>query len=535
MSLPASRVEEAEQRFPAYTPLMLLLSLVFVVIALGYAARLLEAMGGSLTPGQLSAMATGGQLLFGSAVALALWGYYALPRMENSGLSWRWRWLFLVTTGIAGMAISLGAQYGLLAAMTHDPSGATGRKAAQITVLSHAALQARLDLGEPGLDLDLLRAASGRAYVTLLLAQRLSDTHVPPPAEARLRDAMQGLMAQRIGTAAQLYDNIFVPSVRSLKDAFNAYVAAQTALVDDIKAMAEQQNRSWNEFTDGLGKRGITLAKLTRTDWPGIANEVRQAGIAVPVDWNPTDRAGYVAALAIQQRRLADAQYAERLNRLFGTALPTGLEWEQFYAHPAVQGRWRQAINAPDEAQLAPTMGFRAFEDTVYRPSIDAAIRGRLEQLTSPVDSYASAGALAALGEAASLRIAIPAVTLLLVLTGLVWHICGMAVYATRLALPRWRWRHRALAAAFGLCGLFVLGARGPVTRGEGFQRMADQIADRAGPAWLAALAAVEMSGILQPGGEALRRTVLANQVFGLDAFAQAGNASPSPLDRLLP
>ncbi len=535
VTLGAGRVDEAEQRFPSHTPLMLLLSLAYVVLALAYSARLIDMIGVSLSEAQLRTVATWSQTLFGCAVALALWGGGVLPRLEGSHLSWRRRWLILVSAGIVGIAASVLLQRAALSWMTADPTGARQRQAVQLNMLARATLDARVAVPELHLAPEQLQGPAGKTFLALLLATELSDPAGSGVSDEAVRKAMQEAAAQRLGTAAQIYDNVFVPSVRSLKDAYNAYVAAQTALVDDIRGIVEQQNRAWNDYLEGLARRNINPAKLNRAEWPGIVAEVRQTGVNVPSDWNPADRAAYVTALSTAQRKQADAQYAERLNRLFGTELPPGLEWEQFHANPIVQARWRAAINAPTDAVLSPTMGFPLFEATVYRPMIDQIIEPRLRELLAPAAAYAPGGRMAPLGQLAAMRIALPAIALVLILAGLVWHGCGLVTYAARLALPRWPGRRRCVALVLAICALFVLGARHPITRSEGFGRWQDQIADHAGPAWLAGLGVVEAYGLVQPWGDTLRRTVLGQPEFGLDAFANARAEPPATLDRLLP
>ena len=533
------RVEEAEPRFPSYTPLMLLLSLAYLVLALAFGARVLDAVGTGLSGAQLGTLAIWNRTLFGCALALGLWGTILLPWLETSRLSWRGRWLALVCAGLVGMAVSIALQKGAENWLTGTPAGAPvgarERTAVQLSLLAHASIEARIAVPALGLEADQLTSPAGKAFLALLLATEMTRPRVDSPLDTAVRAAMQAVAAQRVGTAAQVYDNVFVPSVRSLKDAYNAYVAAQTALVDDINAILEQQTLAWNNYLEGLARRGIGLGRLTRTDWPAIATEVRNTGVGVPVDWNPADRATYVAAISTPQRRLADVQYAERLNRLFGTELPPGLEWEQFHANPSVQARWRAAINAPEGATLSPSMGFPAFEQAVYQPMIDQIIQPKLQTVLSPPANYGPGGPMAPIGNAAALRIALPVIALVFILAGVIWHGSALAAYAARMVLPRWPGRRRALALALGIFGLFVLGARNPVTRSDGFNHMQDEIADRAGPAWLAALGMVEAYGVAQPWGEMLRRTVLGHQDFGLDPFGGAKADQQAALNKLLP
>ena len=122
-----------------------------------------------------------------------------------------------------------------------------------------------------------------------------------------------------------------------------------------------------------------------------------------------------------------------------------------------------------------------------------------------------------------------------MVLAGLAWHAAALAAYVARMVFPGWAGRRRYLALALAIAALAVLGGRNAVTRTEGFHRLQDDIADRAGPAWLGALGMVEAYGIGQPWAEAARRTVLGYQDFGLDIHAAPGADRQAALDQLLP
>ena len=514
------RVDEAPPRFPSHTLLMLLLGFFYVALDLAFSAHLLDATATRLSEAQIQTIVLWSQALFGCALTLALWGTLVLPRLGRSQLPWYARVLALVLAGIVAMVVSVGAHQLFIARLSADATGVQGRKAVQLNLMTQALLDARMPVRDVRLPPELAVMPAGKAFLAVLLAAELGGATSGLPTADTLREAMQALVAQRLGTAAQVYDNIFVPSVRSLKDAFNEYVAAQTALVEDIRAITDKQAQAWNEYQDGLTRRGLVVSRIPRAEWPGMANDARQAGIAVPPDWNPGDRAAFIAAHSAQLRKQADAQYGERLTKLFGAELPPGLEWNQFFTHPIVQARWRTAIGAPETAQLAPTMGFQAFDETVYQPMVERIIEPKLRAVLAPPENFARGGEMEKSGQAAARWIAVPVVALGLSLLGAAWHLCGSVAYAGRVVAPRWRARGRTVALALVVAGVFILGARGTVTRSDAFSRFEDRLADQAGPIWLAALWTVEAQGQAHAWGDAIRRLVLGSYNFGVTAPA---------------
>ena len=138
-------------------------------------------------------------------------------------------------------------------------------------------------------------------------------------------------------------------------------------------------------------------------------------------------------------------------------------------------------------------------------------------------------------GRAALRWVVVPALALGLVLAGVAWHATAIAFYLGTVLAPRWRGRRRVILAALGVAGIALLGARGPVTRSECFTRLEDWLADRAGPAWLAARLAVEAEGQLYPWGNRLRRIVFGNNEFGLAASPRRQDDSQARLERLVP
>jgi len=514
-------VEETAPRCPSYTVLMLVLTAALVGLSLAFNARILDALGGRPNDQQLSTIETWTQLLLGCGLTLMLWGTLVLPRMERSRLSWRMRWLVLVIAGVIGSGAGVALYQATEDLLLWNGDGWAGRRAVQLHALTHGLTDSNVLAHDIDVPAELLITPTGRAFLSLLMTTELRRHNSLVATPASLGTLLEGMLTQRIGTAAQVYDNVFVPSVRSLRDAYNAYVDAQMAFAEDVRAIPEKQAQLWQEQQDAAARRMTTAQRL--------------AG-GIPTDAvTPPDRAAFMANTSAQLREIADSQYNDRVVRLFGARLPTGLEWDQFVAHPIVQSRWRAAIDAPESATLSATMGFQAFSDNVYRPMLERIVRPRLESLTAPAERFATGGPMAREAERAMRWIVVPVLALGFSLLVIVWHGAALAIYLGTVTAPRWRSRRRVILLGLFVAGIAVLGARSAVTRTDGFTRLENWLADQAGPVWLVARAGVETEDLVYLWGNRIRRIVLGSHDFGLESFSRRPDESQGSLDRLTP
>lgn len=508
MTEPASgRVVETESLLPAHAFLMLVLTVAYLVLAASFSARLLDAIPGRLDDAQLDGVAAWSTLLLGFGLALAVWGAVVLPMLARGRLAWGGRVGVLVLIGsLAALGGGVAHQV-LLAGLLDDPRGENGRRATHLLVTALGGTEMGGVVARPsgsasggsggGSGGEVEAVASQRAFLAANMLIQARHAANGEAQEARAVAVLDALTARRIGTAAQVYDNVFVPSVRSLRDAFNSYVAAQMALAEDIRSIPERQ------------------AAETR----GGAEEAPPLG----------------ASPSMRLREMADALYEQRVSRLFGAVLPPGLEWEAFTAHPIVQARWRAALDVPDGIALAATMGFPAFQETIYQPMHDRAVAPRREMLLAPPESFAPEGVMRRDGQAALRWIAIPALALIVALVGIFWHAGALAFQLATMMAPGWRGR-RVVVVVGLLAGLVCLaGARPEITRAEAFQQFEEAVHAAVGPGWLAARAAIVAESTMHEWGTATRRLLLGGYDFGLAPQARKTGDAQAALERLTP
>jgi hypothetical protein len=507
-----ARIVETRQLYPGYVIPLAALTVAFLAIGLAFVSSLLDAIGNPISGRQLADIAAWGWLLSGVALTLLVWGSFILPRAYRS--EWPARYIaaaVLVSALVCCETIYLVGP-GLTGVLVDGMTGPERRCAVQLRVLAVARQDIAAATAPPDVSSALLRAPFAG----------LSCDGLPAVSRAGLGDALQGMVARQVGTAEQVYNNVFIPSVRSLRDAYNEYVAAQLRLVADIRAIPDQQAQAWQRYLDRLAhvggpSAGGPPARVPRKDWPRIAADVREMGVLVPPEWNPGDQAAFMEAVAMASRKTADASYNDFVMQHFQQALPPGLDWEGFVGQPSIQARWRVLIDAPAEtASLTPNMGFPVFRQTVYDPRMDRLVQPRLNDLLDSPDVFAPDGSRQTAGRAAAYWAVAPALLLAVSVLCILWHAGRLLDLACCVLLPRLgapkRWAAEACVAAAVV--LMFVTWRTPHPAG--------------------AVQSGSAVSVLGPIGTTLRNSIFFGFNFGYDP-ASAGDLSQTAIEPLLP
>jgi hypothetical protein len=425
--LSATRVVETLQLYPGYVIPIAALTAAFLAVELAFAARLLDAIGGPISERQLAVLANWGWGLTGVAVTLLVWGSVILPHSYRS--QWpvrRNRMAFLISAIVCWETVYLVGP-----GLTRHLQDATSAMERQCAVELRVLAMARQDDAAATTPSDIRSALVGAPFVGLTCA----DLQVA--SRDGLREALQGVVARRIGTSEQVYDNVFIPSVRSLRDAYNEYVVAQLRLVADIRGIPDQQAQAWQRFLDRLAQAGLSPTRAARRDWPRMAAEANDVGVQVPAGWNPADQSVFMDAVATASRKTADATYSDFVVKHFQQALPPGLDWNGFCSQPGIQERWRAVVDTPPETTLTPNMGFNAFRQIVYEPRVDRLVQPLVNALLDSPDPFAPDGGRAQAGHAAVGWVTVPALLLCVTMLCIFWHGGRLIDLGCRILLPR--------------------------------------------------------------------------------------------------
>jgi hypothetical protein len=511
-----TRLVETRQLYPGYVIPLTVVTAAFLTIELAFASRLLDAVGNPISEWQLAELAAWGWVLSGVALTLLVWGSFILPRAYRGG-EWPMRRIavaFLLSALVCCETVYLVGP-GLTGHLVDGMTAPERRCAVQLRVLAIARQDSAAATAPLGVQSAVLRAPFGS----------LSCDNLSVISRDRLGEALQGMVARQIGTAEQVYNNVFIPSVRSLRDAYNEYVAAQLRLVADIHAIPDQQSQAWQRYLDRLAHAGLSPNRIPRRDWSRIAAEVRDMGVQVPPDWTPADQSTFMEAVATASRKTADASYNDFVVTHFQKALPPGLDWEGFLSQSNIQARWRLLIDTPAETNLTPNMGFPAFRQTVYDPRVDRLVQPRLNDLLESPDEFVPPGNRSQAGRAAGYWAIGPALLLAVAVLCILWHAGRLLDLACRILLPRIAAPKRWAAEACVVAAVVILFVAWRVPHLTGQSAISCS-----GPG----AGCTSAVNVLQPIGSTLRNVILFGFEFGYDS-ASAGDLSETALESLLP
>lgn len=530
---PATAVPEVSvaRSRPGYLVPMTVLTLCYLVVELGFNARLLDVTAGIATTEEVAVLERWGRALSGVAVGLAVWSWFVIPKARRKGWPGALFAVVLSTSMAASVAGMWRLQQGIVDGLVERSDGEGRRAAAHLRAVTAALARGVTTVEGADFAPETWARPEGKAFLAVFPLVASSAEDVEQRTGEVLREALRRSAVDAYGSPERAWNRGFVPSVASLRDSYRAYADGVARRSSALAGIPEQQARAWRDFEADLARRNRRPGNVPRAYWNEAAAAVRGRGIPVPAGWNPADRGAFDRALAANVRSKADDAFREETARLAGGALPPDLGWAEFCAHPAVQDRWRATLAVPEGIRLRPDASFASWREAVYLPTIERGVAARLEILLRPAAEFADGGAHAEEGRRAMEGLVVPPIALAFSLVGALLHLGKGANYLARMAAPGFRLRVPVVASAVVAAGLAVFLAPNDVTRSPAFASLQERTQasfSGAGPAIAAATRwVVQAQPFFYPANEGIRRTVLGGFDFGYEG-APAREAAPA-------
>lgn len=403
---------------------MLTLTLLYLIVEMGFNARLLDVVGGLASQHQVESIEVYGRLIAGTAVALLGLGA-VLKRSLHHG----WSRLRTTICAVLVIAACIGTTYyAQLALVNHLVDRSTPDERARAALGVPATYLVRHDdFKLTGLNLtgEELQSPEGKTLLATLPNMLLSADH----------------LIEKIKPQAQLFFELFAETVRGniavnyryyqdslaeLNESYRQYQLGSSRYLEAISAasIARRQQQAWSDYEQSLKQRNrrLTPNNVPRRHANTVRQSLREKGIAVADDWRPNDRAGFNRAVTKRVQLEARNAYASGLTSVDRWIDP-GLPREQFFAQLPIQNKWRDALHLPYMITLQPDLSLGGFEQTVYRPTISDDAKQLIEDRLVDPQSYRDRGEKAQIGRDSYRALIVPMIALLFSLLGAFTHI----------------------------------------------------------------------------------------------------------------
>lgn len=448
----ARKVEPDPARRRRHMRLMLGLTAVYLVFELAFNASLLDTAGTLVSEDRISDIEKTGRILSGIAVALLVWSSRILPRARKRGSG---RLVTATKMAVSG-AVCIGAMYAaqefIIETLVDQAEGERRKAAAHLVLMSHAVHNG--DLKVDGIDLSQqqLQQPEGKAFMALFPALALSTGNLENKAEAVLSAVVENAVVTRVNGQSGYYNDVYLPSLKRLKESYNAYVDGSNRYADAIASIPRRQRDGWSDFIENLPGDRYKYRGRYRIK---VRDRVRSEGVPVPDDWEVYDQQGFYRAVERGVMQEADARFKRAIYSEFDgrTSIRPGLSWPKFAAHPDVQSKWRDMMDLPDGIRIPVDAGFPKFISAVFDPFVAEQAKKQLAIYRSSTTDYAVGGKHEEAGEAAIRAAIVPPIAFFFSILGALVHVFKTSVFAIKVGVSTQKERGLLVAVV----GAFVL------------------------------------------------------------------------------
>lgn len=502
---------------------------VYLLFEVAFGARLLDVVGSTTDIHEIEQIENAGRVISGIALTLVVWTSFILPRIRRMTRWTPWRRtrsvFMLGGSTILCCLASYMIQEAILDGLSYGSNPAQRQAASTLTLVSSSVQNSSALLR--GLDFDLIDRSSpeSKTFMALLPSLALSVDRLEERTKGSIEDLLVAQAEKIIGGPNSFYLDVYLPTNAQTITLFNeVYLPAANPHEEAIDGIPDEQTRLYQKYRNDLGR--FTPTSLPRSQYPRLRSQLRQAGIMVPLDWLPTDRAGFMSAVDSMIRGRVTPEYERVIRDAFGSVLPDNLTPAQFFSHPGVQQGWRSRIGMTQEIPLAVNLEQDAAERAIYRPWIEAIVDERRPLYFSPISAFEE-GAEHYEDGITAIRIAyIPLIAFTFSILGALVHSFKTLNFGLKAAVGTGSIRaYRVMKVSkillFGL--IIFVGAlaslkENSVTRSELFLELEAQTSERVGaPLAVMMRAVIQLQTYNYPIAETLRERTLFGITYDFD------------------
>lgn len=424
---------------PPYMGGLILATVTYLLVELAFNAHLLDVAGGISDIHDIEKAEHFGRIISGVAAALAVCGSLVCPALARGGATMGWS---LTVCACVGTPIVAGVYYGekaLVDALVARSTAEARQDAALLSVASHQLRRNGIEVR--GLDLsdEALRSPEGKAFVALFSPIVFQLPEVGKIIDNQLNTIVRGAVSDQLGGLDGFYDKAYVPSIKQMEGFFGQYADAVDRYQSAANAYPKEANKAWSNYVAKLKKYGMTPDTVRPSYHDRVRRDVRKAGVPVPSNWHPSDKATFLVSFRDAYQKRLDSKMSEGLRSagLAGEKLPLNLgSFNKFLAHPVIQKRWKETIGVPEASALTNGMSRAAFGKAAFNPLVSRISKKNIADLRADVAHYEHGEKLWKKGEEAMRSIYVPPLALGLSIIGAIVHLCKITLYSSRLVVP---------------------------------------------------------------------------------------------------
>lgn len=380
------------------------LTVLYLILELGFNARLLDVAGGVPDAVALDGVELYGRALSGVGAALLLWKLF-FPKSTH-------RFSLFLCCLLTVPGVFLG-QRALIDALVENSSGEQRKRADLMTTLRWAAQKSTVQF--PGLDLtdEVKTSPEGKTLFAVFPALFYSADRVHQSVTKHLTALVDATVRAQVGPASYTYDEVYLPLTSEIRRLYDEkYMPTSKKLTSAVTA-EENPELAWLEYVHELRRRRINPTNPSPRQYKAVVDRLAKKGLYVPNDFKLNDEA------AFKESHPANRHFQKFASQELGfrSQIKPGLSWETFRRHEDVQALAAQTLRKEFRGltllgplELGATK--RTYKTDVYEPMIEQFVTYRVKSLTADPRLYVSHPELRNSGRNAVRSLLVPPIAL---------------------------------------------------------------------------------------------------------------------------
>ena len=406
--------------------IMLLLTAIYLLVELGFNARLLDTVGGTATVEEIDSIEIYGRWISGAALTLFVWS-----GLFKKAFAAELHVVKLSVKLILWAAVCCVAMYGLQEAIIRTvvtlSSGEARGRAAILVPVTRILTKENVHL--TGLDVTAqhYQTPEGKSFLATFALQALAVPEVGNKMR-KVADAMFGLIAEENRGGSSKAHLTYTASHLGIEKQFreeyaNGSLSYQTAL----DSTPERQQAAWADYERTLMQHRWIPATVPLIHAGRVRSNV-QKKVPVPNNWRPSDRTTFNAAVAQRVQREALDEFTKKSN-----GVAPNLTLAQFMVDSNVQKKWRQALGISGYIKILPNLSEKQFAATMFGEIIAADVSKLKSDRMALPQTYDDGGGRSKLGRESIRALAVPPIALFFSLLGALTHVFKCMLWTTKI------------------------------------------------------------------------------------------------------